>query len=222
MIAMRSRTDAEIQQAVLRELKWDTRVEETDVGVEVDRATVTLTGTVSNYAKKVAAAEAAHRVAGVLDVANDVNVRIPGMGRTDTDIVQAVRSALEWDVRVPDQAIQCTVTDGWVTVAGVVNTYSEKEDADWAVRNLAGVRGVINLIEVHYAPSIATSRIKDAIEEALERRAERAADHIQVSEHDGVVTLRGRVQSWAERQAILGTARHAPGVRAVQDEMLSA
>ncbi len=58
-----TKTDSQIQQDVLRELKWDTRVEETDVGVEVDEAVVTLTGTVSSYAKRMAAQEAAHRVA---------------------------------------------------------------------------------------------------------------------------------------------------------------
>ena len=68
------KTDSEIQQGVLRELKWDTRVEETEVGVGVNRGVVTLTGTVSSWAKKMAAQEAAHRVAGVLDVANDIQV----------------------------------------------------------------------------------------------------------------------------------------------------
>ena len=60
------KTDSEIQQAVLRELKWDTRVEETGIGVEVDRGVVTLTGAVSSWAKRMAAQEAAHRVGGVL------------------------------------------------------------------------------------------------------------------------------------------------------------
>jgi BON domain len=41
----------------------------TDVGLEVDDGVVTLTGTVSSWAKRHAAQEAAHRVAGVLDVA---------------------------------------------------------------------------------------------------------------------------------------------------------
>jgi osmotically-inducible protein OsmY len=49
MVKSTARSDAAIQQDVQRELKWDTRVEETDVGVEVDNAIVTLTGTVSSY-----------------------------------------------------------------------------------------------------------------------------------------------------------------------------
>lgn len=55
----------EIKQAVLHELALDTQVEDTEVGVEVDRRVVTLTGTVSNYGKRWAAQNAAHQVAGV-------------------------------------------------------------------------------------------------------------------------------------------------------------
>ena len=143
------KTDSEIQQAVLQELKWDTRVEETDVGVEVDAGVVTLTGTVSSWAKRLAAQEAAHRVAGVLDVANDIQVKMSGdLRRTDTDIAHAVRHALEWNVFVPEEHIRSTVADGWVTLEGNVDYWSQREDADEAVRRLAGVRGVTNKIEV--------------------------------------------------------------------------
>lgn len=121
---MVKKTDAEVQQDVIRELKWDSRVEETDVGVEVDTGIITLTGTVSSWGKKIAAAEAAHRVRGVLDVANDIVVRVPGIGgRTDTEIAQAVRNALEWDVFVPDTRIQSTVSAGVVTLKGDVDSW---------------------------------------------------------------------------------------------------
>ena len=99
MMAESSTTsDTQIQQDVLRELRWDSRVEAPDVGVAVHHGVVTLTGTVDSYVTKLAAAEAAHRVAGVLDVANDLKVKLPGFGaRTDTEIAQAVRQAMAWD-----------------------------------------------------------------------------------------------------------------------------
>lgn len=115
------KSDAKIHEDVIRELKWDTRVDETDVGVEVDKGVVTLTGTVSSYAKSRAAREAAHRVAGVLDVANDILVHVPGgFSRTDTEIAQAVRNALQWDAHVPHERIETTVSVGWVTLEGTV------------------------------------------------------------------------------------------------------
>ena len=114
---IRTKSDSEIQQDVLGELKWDTRVEETGIGVTVYNGVVTLTGIVSSYGKRMAAQEAAHRVAGVLDVANDLQVRIPdGLGRTDSEIAQAIRHALEWDIWIPADRIQSTVSDGWVTL----------------------------------------------------------------------------------------------------------
>jgi osmotically-inducible protein OsmY len=211
--------DAEIQQAVLRELKWDPRVEETDVGVEVDNGVVTLTGTVSSYVKRLAAQEAAHRVRGVLDVANDIKVEVPGAhARSDTDIAQAVRRTLEWDVLVPAERIQSTVAGGIVTLEGTVNLGHQREDAARAVRNLAGVRAVMNQLVVS-GPPIEAEDIRDEIEEALERRAERAAKHLQVVVKDGVVTISGRVHSWPERQAVIGAARFTPGVREVKDQL---
>lgn len=87
MRATVSKTDAEIHKDVINELAWDPRVDETEVGVQVDQGVVTLTGTVGSWAKRRAAEGAAHRVLGVLDVANDVSVKPPGgLVRTDTEI----------------------------------------------------------------------------------------------------------------------------------------
>ena len=114
MVQAMPRSDTMLQEDVLRELRWDTRVEAPDVGVEVDDGVVTLTGTVDSYVKKLAAQEAAHRVHGVLDVVNNLTVHLPGDGeRTDTDLAQTVRSALEWDPLVPQEHIQTTVAHGW-------------------------------------------------------------------------------------------------------------
>jgi osmotically-inducible protein OsmY len=216
---MKCKTDGQIHHDVLHELRWDTRVEETEVGVEVDKGVVTLTGTVSSYAKKLAALEAAHRVSGVLDVANNIKVRIPGsLSRTDTEIAQAVRGALEWNVLVPDQQIRSTVSDGWVTLVGFVTYLSEREDAEKAVGDLLGVRGVTNHLMVNPMKP-APNDIRFVIEDALERRADREAERIDVEVSDGTVTLSGSINSWEEKRAIVGAVSHAPGVVTVRDDL---
>ncbi|HEU4368353.1 MAG TPA: BON domain-containing protein [Methylomirabilota bacterium] len=213
------KTDIQIHRDVLEELKWDSRVDETEVGVEVDNGVVTLTGTVTSWAKRIAAEEAAHRVSGVLDVANDIEVKIPGgLTRTDTEIAQAVRSALEWDVFVRDESITSTVADGWVTLDGTVELWSERADTERAVRNLGGVKGVVNRITVKPARP-ATEDVRKVIERVLERRAEREAKRIRVEVRDGVVTLTGSVASRAEREAVVAAARFTPGVRDVEDHL---
>ena len=72
------KTDAEIQQDVLHELSWASEIDIADVGVTVTDGVVTLTGAVKTYAARHAAQEAAHRVLGVLDVANELEVVLPG------------------------------------------------------------------------------------------------------------------------------------------------
>jgi osmotically-inducible protein OsmY len=214
-----SKTDTQIQQDVLRELRWDRRVAETEVGVAVREGIVALSGTVDSFAKKLAAREAAHRVAGVLDVADDVEVKLPGVfTRTDTDLARAVRNALEWDVFIPDTQIRSTVANGWVTLDGTVDSLLDRDDAERAVRRLQGVRGVIDNIVVN-APKVDPARIRKSIEETLERRADREADRIDVRVIEGKVTLEGRVHSFPEKEAILGTVRNASGVKAVNDNL---
>lgn len=211
-------TDSELQQAVLRELKWDTRVHETDVGVEVDQRVVTLTGTVDSWGKRSAAEAAAHRVAGVLDVANDIRVKLPGAaGRTDTELAQAVRHALEWDVFVPAERVKTTVSDGWVTLEGDVDNWNQRADAERTIRDLAGVRVLINRLEIK--PGVYTGEVRSAILSALERHAARAAKHIGVEVQGGAVTLTGVVDSHHEREAILGAARSTHGVVSVNDQL---
>ncbi len=213
------KSDREVQEDVLLELRWDTRIGQAEVGVEVDDGVVTLTGTVDSWAKKLAAKEAAHRVAGVRDVADDVQVKLPGsLRRTDTDIARDVRFALEWDVLVPDQDIRSTVSEGLVTLEGQVHTLSQKDDAASAIRSLRGVRGVNNWLTVEPL-NADPDKLRKSIEQALERRAEREADKIEVSVRDGVVTLKGRARTWPERKAILGAVSHAPGVRDVRDQL---
>jgi osmotically-inducible protein OsmY len=219
MLVITTKSDRQIQQDVLRELRWDSRVADTDVGVEVDKGIVTLTGTVDSYAKRLAAREAAHRVVGVLDVAEDIKVKSPGsLDRNDTEIARAVRVALTWDAFVAEEKIRSTVTDGFVTLEGEVSTLREKEDAEAAIRNLTGVQGVRNRLVVA-AVKANPVKLRESIEEALERRAEREAERIRVRVEDGTVVLEGKVRTWPEKQAILGTVSHAPGVREVKDKL---
>jgi osmotically-inducible protein OsmY len=213
------KTDSQIQADVLAELKWDPNVKETDVGVQVHDGVVTLTGNVNSYAKRLAARRAAHRVHGVLDVVDDLTVKIPtDWERTDEELAKAVRSALKWDVLVPDERITTTVSKGNVTLQGSVDTWLQRADAERAVQQLTGVRNVFNQIIVTGKP-IDPAQIKRQIEQALERQAEREAKRIDVTVRDGIVTLTGTVRTWAERNAIQGTVEFAPGVRRVENKI---
>jgi osmotically-inducible protein OsmY len=121
---------------------------------------------------------------------------------------------------VPHERIQSTVSNGWVTLEGSVDTWAEREDVERAVQNLIGVRGVTDKMTVAAAKRVEPEKVREAIENALERRAEREAKRIKVEVTGaGTVTLTGQVRSWAEKRATLAAARFAPGVRSVEDRL---
>ena len=110
--------------------------------------------------------------------------RIPGSpGYTDTELAQAVRRALEWDVLTPHTRIMSTAADGWVTLEGEVNVLQEREDAERAVRYFQEMRGVQNRIAVR-PPQVMPGRMhavfEDALERCTKREAAREAERTQV------------------------------------------
>lgn len=216
------RNDAQLQSDVRAELAWDPRVDDSVVRVAASDGVVTLTGSVPSYADKVAAARAAERVFGVRAVANDLAVQIPVTHeQSDTAIAKAAADALEWDVEVPGEAVMSSVSNGIITLDGSVEWRYQRDAAARAVRNLTGVRGVINNIAI-VAKRAAADDVRRNIKEALERRADRTADRISVETLGGVVTLTGSVPSFGDRRAAEGAAWSAPGVTDVHDELVIA
>ncbi len=211
-----------LQHDVQEELEWEPSVDASQIGVAATQpGIVTLTGTVATYAEKVSAERATKRVSGVRAVANDIEVRpIGSMKRTDTDIAQAVLRALDWDIAVPHEKIKARVADGWVTLEGEVALQFQRAAAENAVRRLSGVRGVTNQIRLQARPSVQPAEVKDRIEAALRRSAEIDARGIQVDAKDSMITLRGKVRTWGERDEAERAAWGAPGVLAVKDELI--
>ncbi len=218
MVMSGNKSDSQIKAEVLHELKWDTQVNETEVGVQVHHGVVTLTGTVATWAKRVAACAAAHRVTGVLDVADDLEVQLYAPSqRTDTELAEAVRAALKSRVLIPEHRILTTISNGAVTLSGCVDYAWHRDEAARVIGHLEGVRAVTNEIEV-VAPSVTPDTLRAAIEGALERQATREAKKVKLDIDGGKVRVSGSIDSIADRLAILRAVRGTRGVELVIDQ----
>jgi len=219
------KSNEQLRRDVMDALKWEpllngsTSASKAEIGVAADNGVITLTGKVNSYPKKLAAERAAKSVLGVRAVAEELEVHLDITNRiSDTEIAAAAINALKWCNSVPDKRLTVGVENGWVKLEGDVEWQFQKDEAQKEIEDLNGVTGVTNLITVQ--PVIRATEIKDKIQRALLRSATVDSSNVVVDVNGSLVTLKGTVRSWAEREDAENAAWAAPGVAKVTDELL--
>jgi osmotically-inducible protein OsmY len=142
--------DVSTETAVLEALRSDPRIPHPEeVAVSADEEAVTLRGTVGSFSQRRAALKDARGVEGVHYVYDDLSVRIMDAAqRSDAELRGMALQSIAWDTEAPAELIDVKVTDGWVTLRGVVSWQFQSDAAYEDVADLFGVIGITNDIRV--------------------------------------------------------------------------
>ncbi len=214
-----SKRDSKLQHDVMEELAWDPRIDHAGIGVAGMGGVVSLNGFVTCFAEKLAAERAAMRVEGVKAVANEIKIRFASDRKlADHEIAKRIRDIFEYNVLIPEDAIQITVDGGWVKLSGIVEWHFQSEEAARAASKISGVTGVSNGIVLRSKMGI--SDIRRRIEDAFKRQAGLDAASVQIDMSGTKVTPSGSVKALHERWLAEQAAWLAPGVTQVEDKII--
>jgi osmotically-inducible protein OsmY len=212
------KSDNQIQQDVMDQLKWEPFLKASEIGVAVRNGIVTLSGQVDSYYKKRSAEEAAKKVSGVKAIAEDIQIGVsPFYAKSDTEIAEAILNALKWHIAVQDEKIKIKVDGGNVTLQGEVDWDFQRRSARKEIEGLAGVKSVTNLIRVK--PKVTAADVQSKIESAFQRAASINSRKIKVDVVGSKVILSGSVTSLAEKEEAETSVWNADGVMQVENNL---
>jgi len=144
------------------------------------------------------------------------------MSERDEVIKKDVVDELFWDNRIDASQINVSVENGVVTLTGEVPAYSVLSIAKSAVFNIEGVSDVIDNLVVRYAapPGIPTdSEIKTRAENILNWDPTIDEDSLDVSVHDGVVTLEGTVEGYWKKWQVKDRVSGIRGILGIEEKL---
>jgi osmotically-inducible protein OsmY len=221
-----------------------------ELSVKVDGNKAVLNGKVETEVAKDLAGQIAQDVDGIAHVDNRIVVDagyVPPARATsersfgekvgDATITASVKSKLLWNSHTDGLDIHVDTNNGKVTLTGSAATGAEKDLAGLIAADTNGVMGVNNEIELSNKPD-ATAKVKSAgdkteqavsdtwvtskVKSSLMFTRGVSSFDIDVSTLNGVVSLKGVVDSAAERELAVRVAQDIRGVKKVDAGELKA
>lgn len=138
---------------------------------------------------------------------------------SDAELKQLILEELAWDPSIAAEDVGVIVEAGIVTLAGHVQSHTEKWAAVSATSRVQGVKGVADEIEIRIPGDHerADDEIARIITNILRWNDLVPEDQILVTVEDGLVTLRGQVDWYYQSDAAVKAIRHVTGVRRIEN-----
>jgi osmotically-inducible protein OsmY len=143
--------------------------------------------------------------------------------RSNEEIQKDVQDAIKWEPLLNAAEIGVIVKDGVVTLTGTVDNYFKKIEVEDAAKNVAGVKAVVEKIEVKIDSRLAKKDDNDIAFETVDtfkynRRI--SGDKIKTKVEKGWVTLGGEVEWNYQREAAKDAVKNLLGVTGVTNNIV--
>lgn len=213
--------DERIKRDIVEHLRWDERVDASQVRVTVVQGQVELQGTVPSFFVRMAAGYDAWAIRGVKRVDNQLEVAAPAATAVPTDekVRTRILDALLWNPNIDVGRIEVAVEAGRVTVGGVVDAYWKKPRITELISEIMGVVSVDDRLRVIPRRRLADRDIEESIRSAVARSGAADPESLSISAREGVVRLTGRLKDRSAYVAVENAARHTSGVTGIIDEL---
>jgi osmotically-inducible protein OsmY len=142
--------------------------------------------------------------------------------KTNAELQRDVQDAIKWEPLLNAAEIGVTVKDGMVTLTGTVDSYSKKSEAENAAKNVAGVKTVVEKIDVKYSNNGAKkddNEIATEIVNAFKWNWRIPNDKVKVRVEKGWVTLEGELEFNYQREAAKDAVKNLLGVTGVSNDI---
>jgi osmotically-inducible protein OsmY len=142
-----STPDERILCDVMRQIVWQSDIDSRRIRIEVGQGAVHLRGSVETCMDKVESEKAAKAVYGVTAVINELEVS-PDRTHADGEIAHDILSALRNSTAVLEEMPGVAVKDGVAILDGHCRWNFQKNCAERTALAIAGVKRVVNLINI--------------------------------------------------------------------------
>jgi osmotically-inducible protein OsmY len=142
--------------------------------------------------------------------------------KTNENLQKDVQNAIKWEPLLNAAEIGVTAKDGVVTLTGTVDNYTKKLEAEHAAKNVAGVKAVVEKIEIKFGSNLrkpSDNEIATEVLNALKWDWQVPNDKIKVKIEDGWVTLEGELPWNYQKVAAKNAVNHLMGVKGVTNNI---
>jgi len=141
--------------------------------------------------------------------------------KRNEDLQKDVQDAIKWEPLLNAAEIGVIAKDGIVTLTGTVDSYAKKLEAENAAKNVAGVKALVEKIEIKLGSSAKNSdtEIAKDVLDSFKWNWEIPNDKVKVKVEKGWVTLEGELEWNYQKEAAKRSVNNIVGVKAVTNKI---